>query len=351
MKILYKIATLLIMAFWGVILPAQVETSVKLDSTSILIGEQTTLEIGFTAPPSYTVLWPRLRDTITAQIEIIRKTNLDSAISTDQSSRYYFQRLTITSFDSGFLVIPPITIRYRIPGDTALYAAETGAELLEVKTIAVNLESEIRDIKDPMAAPFTFREALPYLLVFMGILLLALGAIYLWRKRKKAEPVFTAPLRPRIPAHQVALDALESLRLKKLWQNGHVKAYHTELTDIVREYLSAKFNIHAHEFTSEEIMAAFGKTHINGQAMEKLRQILNLADMVKFAKFQPLPVENDSSLNGAIGFVVETQRGVEDQLVKPLDHTLKKDLSETSGAEMTTDQLMTKKMEGGQDVA
>jgi LPXTG-motif cell wall-anchored protein len=350
MKILYKIAILLIMACLGLVLPAQIETTVRLDNTTIFIGDQTTLEIGFTVPPAYTVQWPRLSDTITSQIEIIRKTGLDSVLSNDRSSRYFFQKLTITSFDSGFLVIPPIAIGYRIPGDTALYHAETDAELLEVNTIPVNLEADFRDIKDPIAAPFTFREALPYLLVFVGVLLLVMGGIYLWKKRKKAEPVLTVPLRPAIPAHQIALDALETLRLKKLWQNGHVKAYHTELTDIVREYLSAKFNIHAHEFTSEEIMTAFDKTHVNGKAREKLRQILSLADFVKFAKFQPLPVDNDNSLNGAVGFVLETQRGIANQSAKTLGHSIDEESSLRSGEELTADQQFIKKMEGGQDV-
>jgi LPXTG-motif cell wall-anchored protein len=350
MKILYKIATLLIMAFWGVVLPAQMETSIKLDSSAILIGGQTILEIGFASPPAYAVQWPELSDTITSQIEIVRKTAPDSTMSNDRSSRYLFQKLTITSFDSGFLVIPPVTIGYRMPGDTTLYVAETEALLLEVQTISVNLEGDFRDIKDPMAAPFTFREALPYILAFLAILLLILGGIYLWKKRKKAEPVFIAPLRPGIPAYQIALDSLEALRQKKLWQAGLIKDYHTELTDIVREYLSARFNIHAHELTSEEILDSVNTTSINGQAKEKLRQILSLADMVKFAKLQPTPVEHDNSLNGATGFVRETHQETDTRFAYPAHIVPQSEVSLNDFEEKRTEQRITNKTEGGQDV-
>lgn len=350
MKILYKIATLLIMTFWGLVLPAQMETSIKLDSSAILIGGQTILEIGIASPPAYAVHWPEFSDTITSQIEIVKKTALDSTVSNDKSSRYLFQRLTITSFDSGFLVIPPVTIGYLMPGDSTLHIAETEALLLEVRTIDVNLEGDFRDIKDPMAAPFTFREALPYILAFLGILLLILGGIYLWKKRKTAEPVFIAPLRPKIPAYQMALDSLEALKQKKLWQAGLIKDYHTELTDIVREYLSARFNIHAHELTSEEILEALNTTRINGQAREKLRQILSLADMVKFAKLQPTPVEHDNSLIVATGFVRETHQEFDAQITHPVHNIPQSEGPMNAIEDKSTEQPIIKKTEGGQDV-
>jgi hypothetical protein len=352
MKILYKITTILFMVYWGLALQAQTEPSLKPDRQSILIGEQINLEIGFTCPPGHSVFWPGFSDTLTSQFEIIRKTGLDSTLSSDQSSRYYFQKLTITSFDSGFLVIPPISIGYRIPGDTTLYFAETGAELIEVQTIPVDLEAAFKDIKNPMTAPFTFREALPYILGILVVLLLAFGALYLWRNRKKGEPIPETIIRPRVPAYQIALDALESLRLKKLWQKGHIKEYHTELTDIVREYLMLRFNIHAHELTSEEIMGAIIQTSVNGQTREKLRQILNLADMVKFARFQPLPAEHDNTLRMAVDFVMETRQVGDEITVKSLKDIMaeENELSDKTGQGNDAETVVNKRTEGDHHV-
>ena len=286
---------------------AQTEATARLDTNALLIGDQTALEITFSCPAEYTVHWPMIEDTIIREIEVLKHSNLESIPSEDQSRMLYRQSYTVTSFDSGYFAVPPILIGYKVPGDTTLYFAETEALLLAVNTVPVNTEADIKDIKGPMRAPFTFREALPFILIFLGALLVGFLVYYYIRKRKKAEPIFKAPAARKIPADQQALDALETLRFKKLWQNGEIKQYHTELTDIIREYLSANFSIHAHEYTTEEIITAINGTQVNSQAREKLHQTLILADMVKFAKMQPLPLEHDGSLNNAIDFVKETR--------------------------------------------
>jgi hypothetical protein len=48
-----------------------------------------------------------------------------------------------------------------------------------------------------------------------------------------------------------------------------------------------------------------------------LNQALVLADLVKFAKEQPLPLENDQSLDQCIGFVRETKPRKEPEPVQP----------------------------------
>jgi hypothetical protein len=60
------------------------------------------------------------------------------------------------------------------------------------------------------------------------------------------------------------------------------------------------------EMTTEEIVESLEPTPVNEQALAKLKDTFMLADLVKFAKAQPLPVENDLSLNNAVDFVKET---------------------------------------------
>lgn len=294
------------MVFWHWVAMAQTEAIARLDSNSIVIGDQINLEISFTCPADYKVKWPQLRDTLISEVEIIKKTPVDSLISSSTGSKSYHQILTITSFDSGYYALPPVRFNYTMPGDAKVHFTETDALLLEVRNVKVDTAGDIKDIKAPLEAPFSFREALPYILVlFVAALISYLVILYL-RKRKKAEPIFKTAFKPHVPPHRLALDNLEALRYKKLWQNGKIKEYHTELTDIVREYLAGNFSIHAQEFTSHEIMLAVDKTAANDTAKEKLHQTLLLADLVKFAKLQPLPIEHDGSLNNAIDFVKET---------------------------------------------
>ena len=106
----------------------------------------------------------------------------------------------------------------------------------------------------------------------------------------------------------MALSKLHELRDKKLWQQDAYKQYHIELSDVVREYLEKRYVIKTHEKTSEEIFAALKYMDITEENRNKLRQILLLADLVKFAKERPLPHENEQSIDNAISFVTQTQQ-------------------------------------------
>jgi hypothetical protein len=306
MKMILYIAAFVCAIFLHLSVNAQTEANVSLDTNTILVGDQINLHLTFTAPKGTDIQWTKLNDTIISEIEILEKSKIDTSYSKDKLNITLHQTLKITSFDSGYYAIPPFRFNYKNPGDQLVQYAETQAVLLNVHTIPVDTAQEIRDIKKPIAAPFTFREALPWIIA----LLLLAGTVYFifyyLKKRKKAEPVFRAPVKIKLPPHQIALDALENLRNKKLWQSGQIKDYHTELTDIIRDYVYGKFAIHAPELTSDEILTALNYTATNEQARKKLNETFVVADLVKFAKMQPMPMEHDASLNNAIDFVKET---------------------------------------------
>jgi len=306
MKRIGKIGFLILLGFSHIWLTAQTSATLSIDTNAILIGDQIGLELTFEAPSDFKVDWPVLGDTIISEIEVLEKSPVDTVYTVDQTRMLLTQRMKITSFDSGYYAIPPFRFNWKKPGDTVLHFTETEATLLEVKTLPVNLEEEIKDIKEPLRAPYTFREALPWIIGVLLAVVLGFLVFYYLKKRKKDEPIFRVAPKPKLPPHRIALDALEELRYKKLWQSGRIKEYHTELTDIIREYIYNRFQIHAHEFTSNEIMESLEQTSINEEVRDKLKATLILADLVKFAKEQPLPVEHDASLNNAIDFVKET---------------------------------------------
>ena len=94
----------------------------------------------------------------------------------------------------------------------------------------------------------------------------------------------------------------------KLWQQGLNKEYYTALTETVRKYIVDRFGVNAMEMTSAEILDMLSKEEIVVPVYDRLKQILLLADYVKFAKIHPLPDENDLSLTNAYLFVNETKQ-------------------------------------------
>ena len=306
MKVFSRIIIILLFVWSGVDLKAQVEAHASLDSNYILVGDQINLILAVSCPVDYMIDWPQLNDTIISAIEILGKSKIDSSYSADNSQLLLKQTIRITSFDSGYYAIPPFQIKYKESGGQLIQYEETEALLLEVSSVPVNMEEEIKDIKAPIEAPYTFKEALPWIIGLLLSIAIGFAAYYYMKKRKKDEPVFKASAKPKIPPHRIALDALDNLRHKKVWQSGLIKDYHTELTDIVREYISSRFFIHALEMTTDEIMEALNGTTTNDQAKQKVQQTFTMADLVKFAKMQPLPLEHDTSLNNAVDFIKET---------------------------------------------
>lgn len=278
----------------------------SLENSSMMIGDRNAVELTVTVPASSFVHWPVITDTLMRNIEVLRRSGIDT-LSSDQEKFTLRQQIYITCFDSGAYVIPPIRFKYNIKGDTLTYFTETMPVSLEVLSPEINPDEDIKAIKPPLRAPVTFREMLPWIGLALLLLAVAFLIYYFFFRKKKQLPVVTTRLKPTIPPYEAALEAFELLRHKKLWQSGRVKDYYSEMTDIVREYIELRFPVRALEMTTSEIEAALKQTGINREAREKLHQTLQLADLVKFAKMQPLPLEHDVSLNHCVDFVRETK--------------------------------------------
>lgn len=284
--------------------------SAKLDTNAMLIGDHVGLTLKFTGPAQTQVLWPFLPDTILGSITIIGRGKVDTVYTADKKSVTLSQQLNITCYDSGFYTIPSIPFHYRILPDTAGSVTGTSMMLLAVHTVKVDTTQAIKPIIGPMNVPISFREMLPWLLAALAVILLVILAVWYFNKRRKMEPVFSLKPKILLSPHERALQEIEQLRMKKLWQSGRVKEYHSELTEILRRYIEDRFKVPALEQTSAEITGSL-MTHSEcpEQELERLGNLLILADMVKFAKAQPLAAENETSLTEGIEFVNKTTTG------------------------------------------
>jgi len=231
---------------------------------------------------------------------------IDTIPSADGKMRTLQQKIILTCFDSGYYVIEPVPFFFQLPGKTDTDSVSTEAQLLSVKSIPVDTTKAIKDIKATLDVPFTFREAIPYILAGLGIILLVILIVYFIRKNKKV----TVEQKPKVPArppHEIALEALRQTDAEKLWQQGYFKKYHSNVSDIIRSYIGHRFSINAMEFTTDETLEHLEGNIIHDEARGKLKSILQLADMVKFAKVQPIANENEQSMADAYSFILLTK--------------------------------------------
>ncbi|MFH0761768.1 MAG: hypothetical protein V2A67_09730 [Bacteroidota bacterium] len=280
-----------------------IKVTANIDTTRILIGDQVNLWLETEHPAGRGLEFPVTGDSIAGKIEVLSASALDTVSSKNNILRIR-QRLVLTAFDTGFYVIPPFVFRTTDLSDSMI----TRALPLEVISIPVDTTKGITDIKLPYEIPVTFMEILPYIVV--GLMLVSMGFLYIRYLRKKRQIVESAPKPdiPPVPAHVWALGELDELVREKLWQQGKVKLYYSRLTDIVRRYIELRYSVPALEQTTEEIVSAFsnnGKISIN--IRDELEQLLRLADLVKFAKWNPVTEEHEASQQSAYDFILRTK--------------------------------------------
>ncbi len=282
------------------------KATASLDTTAIMIGDQIGLNFTLKVPAGSQVTWPELSDTLVPHVEIITRGITDSTL--ENNALMLKRRLVITSFDSGYFNITPLKFQVRLPGSTKVDTVATQDLFLQVFTPQVDTTKAFKAIKGPAAEPYTLGEILPWIL--LGLLLVAGVVFLIWylRRRKKNQPLFARKPKPQLPPYEEAIQRLEEVRLSRMWQAGRLKAYHSAITDIMRDYFARRFRFDAREMTTGEIIQNLKKEPaVNKEALSKVQSAFELADLVKFAKLNPSPLENDTSLNYCVDFVNETK--------------------------------------------
>ena len=254
----------------------QAQVIYQLDTNDITIGDQVTLKIN--GVENYRTTEELSQNGVLA---------LKQWVDTVKGVQY----TTLTCFDEG---------------EHSIKFSEEDSLVLVVKDVegvdTVNVQ--IKDIAPIIKVKYTFWEIFRWVLLGLAVAALVVAIIYIVKRMKAHKPIIELHPEPVIPPDERALKALEELRRKELWQSGKVKEYYTELTDVVRNYLEEAWNINSTDMTSDETLEAYHDSKAYDEGCEaKLRQMLRTADMVKFAKGEPLPNEHTQAMNYAVEFV------------------------------------------------
>ena len=260
----------------------------QVDTTNIRIGEQ--FEYKITVEDTASVIVPKLEKLI--GLEIIKEGKLDTL------KNRLIQKYILTGFDSGAFYIPQQQIFIK----NKLHL--TDSLLINVATVAIDTtKQKLFPIKSIQAEPFQFDDTKPYIWWALAALILLGAFIYYRLKKKKTEEEIEVV--PQLPPYEEAIEKLQQLDEKLLWQNNKVKEYYSELTEIVRGFIERELKVPALESTTDELVETlldFKTTEAidtSKETITKLRTLLREADLVKFAKSKPMSQEIEMSRKDA----------------------------------------------------
>jgi len=258
------------------------KVSVAIDTTDIRIGEQFLFKI--VIKDTANVIFPEKLENLT-KLEVVK----DVKIDTFKNS--LIKKYLMTGFDSGAFYIPSqqIFIKNR--------AYLSDSVLINVATVSVDTtKQKMFPIKSIQSEPLVYDDFKPYLIwVVLALLLIGLLIYYLkTRKKPKTKEIDTINT---LPPFEEALEKLQELDNKLLWQNNEIKKYYSELTEIVRVFIEKELEIPALEITTFELVSMLSdynnpkNINITKETVRKLNALLQEADLVKFAKSTPLSHE------------------------------------------------------------
>lgn len=214
-----------------------------------------------------------------------------------------WQWYILDTYITGKTTIPKVTVKYKRENESDWSQIEAGEVSVEVKSTLDKSGpgTRMRDIKGPVNLPSAINK---YLIPVCLLFLVALGSLagYFLKKNKEGKTI------PKRPAHEIAYEQLETLRLKDYIGRGLIKEYYTEVSDIIRHYLENRFRLKAPEMTTEEFLAsARDAAELANEHKNLLKEFLLCCDLVKFAKYAPLPDEVNSIFDSAKHFIDQTK--------------------------------------------
>ena len=254
----------------------------KVDTTYIKIGDQVQWKVTVDIDSTDQVIFPEGQSF--SPLETVEAYATDT---TRKKDRLTLQKIyALTQFDSGAYKLP--TQRIEING----IGYFTDSLLIKVETVPVDtVAQKMYDIKPLINVEKSNTDWWKYILI--GLLILAvLGGLFYWFVLRR-KPLTEEEKVALLPPYDRALLELKRLENSKYLIQDEYKEYYSELTAIVRSYLEEDAHVSALESTTDqlidklELLRDSGELELDSDTINQFKNILQTADLVKFAKSKP----------------------------------------------------------------
>jgi len=278
---------------------------VDCDPTSITVGDHVTLRVSATVPELQRLL---IRDPFAVKEPTSWTLVQKPVVSEEKIGASEWQRKVeykLATFELGAVELPKIEVSYQPPG-----GGEAIVKGLPEQTVQVNsvLEGDparapLNDIKGPVAIPIP--RAIKWGAAILAAAVAAALAFFIWSRLRKK---IGALIRPEVTPDEWALQQIEACERERLIEHKKLKELYTRLTDTLRHYLGRGYNIKAIDMTTGELLSRLEEAEDEQRpehrqefrnARLRLAELLDEADLVKFAQFLPEASRSRQALDKA----------------------------------------------------
>jgi hypothetical protein len=313
---------------------------VSIDKTEAHVGDRLTLTVSAVAKAGIAVMLPAKLDT--GKLEILDRNDSDKAgRDLGDGRRSHRFVLGVAAYETGELEVPPLEVTYLLPSGQ-VRSVETESLTINVRPLVAADEAhpEPQPERPPRSAWVEDQRvirALKWGGIGLGgaIALLTAGLLIrrAWRRRRATAGVVAAVNVPRRAPDAVAIEKLTALRVAGNFGADGYRPFYFALTEIVREYLGARYGFDALEMTTTEVLDELKARaeHLVSDGAEVPRFFAS-CDLVKFAKAGSTDAAALAALDAAQSIVLSTAAPLE-EAAKSISGPVRlpRDVDEASG--------------------
>lgn len=267
--------------FFGLLAQAQKVTA-TVDSLKKKIGSEFEIALKTEVRQKDKVVFPKGKTF--GSLEVLASYPVDTIKKNDRWE--LIKKYGVTQFDSGTYTLPKLPVKIN---QNMVYSNPLQIEVANVKVDT--LKQKMYDIKS--ITPSENQFSIPWFWLSLVLLIIALLAIYIGLRKKSNREEKTIPLTPLKPIEK-ATQLLMDLDAQSLVERGEIKYFYSQLTTIVRTYIEEEIEVPAMERTTSELIHTLQEVvqqkrlQLSAATLQNLERVLRQADLVKFAKEQPM---------------------------------------------------------------
>ena len=262
----------------------------ELDTSIASVGDQVSWNVRLNnIDKNLSLDFPKL-EVKSDSISIISQSNiLDNNLIIGQSFKLSF-------WETGDFLTPSYYVK--VVNDINKDEFNFEPERRSVKVLSVLEENSTNNMR-PLKGPIPVESIFPMALIIKIILLLLIISliILIWSKRKSSTEIRNSI------KNQISPQELAKNRLLHLDTNGFSKEFYSELSHITRQFVEKSCFIRVLEMNTEEIIENKNIIEMNGDIFSEWVNLLQKADLIKFAKKLTMKSEMEDDKSVALKII------------------------------------------------